>query len=72
MSGMPTSLDALRERAGSVLMHTYTRQPLSIESGHGVWVRADDGSELIDLVGGIGVNVLGHAHPAVRQALSEQ
>lgn len=72
MSGAPTSLDALRERAGSVLMHTYTRQPLSIESGHGVWVRADDGSELIDLVGGIGVNVLGHAHPAVRQALSEQ
>jgi acetylornithine/N-succinyldiaminopimelate aminotransferase len=72
VSGAPTSLDALRERAGSVLMHTYTRQPLSIESGHGVWVRADDGSELIDLVGGIGVNVLGHAHPAVRQALSEQ
>ncbi len=72
MSGAPTSLDALRQRAGSVLMHTYTRQPLSIESGHGVWVRDDDGRELIDLVGGIGVNVLGHAHPAVRQALSEQ
>jgi predicted acetylornithine/succinylornithine family transaminase len=53
-------------------MHTYARQPLSISSGHGVWVRADDGRELIDLVGGIGVNVLGHAHPAVRQALSEQ
>jgi acetylornithine/N-succinyldiaminopimelate aminotransferase len=72
MSGAPTSLDALRQRAGSVLMHTYTRQPLAIESGHGVWVRDDDGRELIDLVGGIGVNVLGHAHPAVRQALSEQ
>ncbi len=72
MSHAPTSLDALRQRAGSVLMHTYTRQPLSIESGHGVWVRTDDGRELIDLVGGIGVNVLGHAHPAVRQALSEQ
>jgi acetylornithine/N-succinyldiaminopimelate aminotransferase len=72
MSGAATSLDALRQRAGSVLMHTYTRQPLSIESGHGVWVRDDDGRELIDLVGGIGVNVLGHAHPAVRQALSEQ
>jgi acetylornithine/N-succinyldiaminopimelate aminotransferase len=72
MSAAPTSLDALRQRAGSVLMHTYTRQPLSIESGHGVWVRDDDGRELIDLVGGIGVNVLGHAHPAVRQALSEQ
>jgi acetylornithine/N-succinyldiaminopimelate aminotransferase len=72
MSGAPTSLDALRQRAGSVLMHTYARQPLAIESGHGVWVRDDDGRELIDLVGGIGVNVLGHAHPAVRQALSEQ
>jgi acetylornithine/N-succinyldiaminopimelate aminotransferase len=72
VSGAPTSLDALRQRAGSVLMHTYARQPLSISSGHGVWVRADDGRELIDLVGGIGVNVLGHAHPAVRQALSEQ
>lgn len=72
MSGAPTSLDALRQRAGSVLMHTYARQPLAIELGHGVWVRDDDGRELIDLVGGIGVNVLGHAHPAVRQALSEQ
>jgi acetylornithine/N-succinyldiaminopimelate aminotransferase len=72
MSVAPTSLDALRQRAGSVLMHTYRRQPLAIESGHGVWVRDDDGRELIDLVGGIGVNVLGHAHPAVRQALSEQ
>jgi len=53
-------------------MHTYMRQPLSIQSGHGVWVRDADGRELIDLVGGIGVNVLGHSHPAVTQALSDQ
>ena len=35
-------------------------------------VRDTDGRELIDLVGGIGVNVLGHAHPAVTRALADQ
>ena len=72
MNDVPESLGSLRERAGSALMDTYTRQPLSIHSGRGVWVRDADGRELIDLVGGIGVNVLGHAHPAVTHALSEQ
>jgi acetylornithine/N-succinyldiaminopimelate aminotransferase len=72
MSGASSGLETLRERADRVLMHTYGRQPLSIQSGHGVWVRDADGRELIDLVGGIGVNVLGHAHPAVARALSDQ
>jgi acetylornithine/N-succinyldiaminopimelate aminotransferase len=72
VSGAASALDALRDRAERVLMHTYMRQPLSIQSGHGVWVRDADGRELIDLVGGIGVNVLGHSHPAVTQALSDQ
>ena len=62
----------LRERSDAALMHTYRRQPLVIESGHGAWVRADDGRELVDLVGGIGVNVLGHGHPAVIAAISGQ
>jgi predicted acetylornithine/succinylornithine family transaminase len=66
------SLDDLRDRADAVLMHTYARQPLAIDSGQGVRVRSLDGRELIDLVGGIGVNVLGHCHPAVTQALAEQ
>jgi acetylornithine/N-succinyldiaminopimelate aminotransferase len=72
VSGASSGLEALRERADRVLMHTYGRQPLSIQSGHGVWVRDADGRELIDLVGGIGVNVLGHSHPAVARALSDQ
>jgi predicted acetylornithine/succinylornithine family transaminase len=67
-----TSLDALRDRADAALMHTYARQPLAVSSGHGVWVQDAEGRELIDLVGGIGVNVLGHAHPAVTEALTEQ
>jgi predicted acetylornithine/succinylornithine family transaminase len=67
-----TALDSLRDRADGALMHTYTRQPLAIESGHGVWVVDGEGRELIDMVGGIAVNVLGHAHPAVVGALAEQ
>jgi acetylornithine/N-succinyldiaminopimelate aminotransferase len=66
------ALDDLRDRADRVLMHTYARQPLAIESGHGVWVHDIDGRDLIDLVGGIGVNVLGHSHRAVVDALAEQ
>lgn len=72
MTDSPASLEALRDRAGAALMHTYARQPLAIESGHGVWVRDDRGRELIDLVGGLAVNVLGHAHPAVTAALTAQ
>ena len=72
MSGGIVSLDSLRDRADAALMHTYTRQPLAIASGHGVWVTDDTGRELIDMVGGIAVNVLGHAHPAVTAALAEQ
>lgn len=72
MTDPGAALDVLRDRADRVLMHTYARQPLAIESGHGVWVRDTDGRDLIDLVGGIGVNVLGHASVAVSDALSEQ
>ncbi len=72
MSDGVASLDSLRDRADAALMHTYTRQPLAIASGHGVWVTDDTGRELIDMVGGIAVNVLGHAHPAVTAALAEQ
>lgn len=72
MNDHAPSLDGLRERADAALMHTYSRQPLAIASGHGVWVTDGDGRELIDMVGGIAVNVLGHAHPAVAGALAEQ
>ena len=60
------------ERAGRLLMNTYAHQPVTLVSGHGVWARDSEGRELIDMVAGIAVNVLGHAHPAVRRALEEQ
>ena len=68
----PASLDDLRVRGARVLMNTYARQPLAITRAHGVWVEDADGNELIDLVGGLGVNVLGHAPAEVSEALREQ
>ena len=59
-------------RADSLLMHTYTRQPVALVSGAGARVTDSDGRELIDFVAGIAVNVLGHGHPAVLQAIAEQ
>jgi acetylornithine/N-succinyldiaminopimelate aminotransferase len=53
-------------------MHTYGRQPVALVRGSGVHVTDTEGREHIDLVGGIAVNVLGHAAPAVRAALEHQ
>ena len=53
-------------------MDTYQRQPITLRSGHGVWVTTDDGRELLDLVAGIAVNVLGHNHPALCDAIADQ
>ncbi|MHB8717610.1 MAG: acetylornithine transaminase [Candidatus Dormibacteria bacterium] len=72
MSACADGYEELRARGEVALMNTYRRQPLALVSGSGVRVRDSSGRQLIDLVGGIGVNVLGHAHPAVRAALEEQ
>jgi acetylornithine/N-succinyldiaminopimelate aminotransferase len=54
------------------LMATFKRLPVTLVEGKGVTVRDDEGREYVDLVAGIAVNLLGHAHPAVVQTLSEQ
>ena len=66
------TVSAFAERAQSLLMNTYTRQPVALVHGSGARVTDSDGRELIDLVAGIAVNVLGHGHPAVTQAIAEQ
>ena len=60
------------ERAKAALMDTYQRQPITLRSGHGVWVTTDDGRELLDVVAGIAVNILGHNHPALCDAIAGQ
>jgi acetylornithine aminotransferase/acetylornithine/N-succinyldiaminopimelate aminotransferase len=54
------------------LMGTFKRLPVTLVEGRGATVRDDRGREYLDLVAGIAVNALGHAHPAVARALAEQ
>ena len=60
------------EREARVHLQVYARQPLTLVRGEGCWVWDDAGRKYLDLVAGIAVNVLGHAHPAVADALAEQ
>jgi acetylornithine/N-succinyldiaminopimelate aminotransferase len=68
----PTGLDVLREQEERYLMSTYARQPVVLVRGEGVRVWDAEGNELLDMVAGIAVNVLGHAPAAVRAALERQ
>jgi acetylornithine/N-succinyldiaminopimelate aminotransferase len=54
------------------VLPTYNRAPLAFEKGEGTWLVTQDGSRYLDLGAGIAVNALGHAHPALVQALTQQ
>ena len=54
------------------LMNTYKRMPVTLVRGEGARVWDERGKEYIDFVAGVAVNALGHAHPAIVDALSEQ
>jgi acetylornithine/N-succinyldiaminopimelate aminotransferase len=54
------------------VLPTYNRAPLAFVSGTGSWLLAEDGRRYLDLGGGIAVNALGHAHPALVATLTEQ
>ncbi|MGB8621905.1 MAG: aminotransferase class III-fold pyridoxal phosphate-dependent enzyme, partial [Paracoccaceae bacterium] len=54
------------------ILPTYNRAPVSFVSGEGSWLTATDGERYLDLGAGIAVNALGHAHPALVAALTDQ
>jgi len=54
------------------VLPTYNRAPLAFERGEGVWLWTTDGRRVLDLGAGIAVNALGHAHPALVEALARQ
>jgi len=56
----------------SSLMDNYGTPRLTLVRGEGAHVWDADGNRYLDLVGGIAVNILGHAHPAVVAAVTEQ
>jgi acetylornithine/N-succinyldiaminopimelate aminotransferase len=53
-------------------MPTYNRAPLEFVRGEGCWLETGDGTRYVDLGAGIAVNALGHAHPALVDALTAQ
>ncbi len=62
----------LREKAGRYLMPNYGTRDIALVHGEGVRVRDSDGKEYLDFLAGIGVNNLGHCHPAVVAAIKRQ
>ena len=63
---------ALQKRFAAALMPNYGVPPLAISRGQGCRVQDADGREYLDLIAGIAVSSLGHAHPAIVEAVSRQ
>lgn len=62
----------LFERWDAVMMPNYGTPPIALDHGAGVRVWDVDGREYLDFVSGIAVSSLGHAHPAIVDAVSSQ
>lgn len=62
----------LQDRWEAVMMNNYGTPPLALATGDGVVVTDTDGKSYLDLLGGIAVNLLGHRHPAVIEAVIAQ
>ena len=54
------------------VMKTYGRVPLALSHGRGCWLWDTEGKRYLDGLGGIAVNTLGHAHPKLVPALTDQ
>jgi len=54
------------------VLNTYKRIPLAFETGEGVTLYDTDGNAYLDFNSGLGVNALGHAHPAVSELIKKQ
>lgn len=62
----------LFERSERIFFETYRRLPVNVTSGNGAILIGDDGTEYIDLIGGIAVNSVGYGNKRVLSAISEQ
>jgi len=67
-----TNTDTMQQRWSAVMMNNYGVPPVALASGNGAVVTDVDGKSYLDLLGGIAVNVLGHGHPAVLDAVTRQ
>jgi acetylornithine/N-succinyldiaminopimelate aminotransferase len=66
------SLDSVSRMEAKLLLPTYERQPILFERGHGVYLWDSRGRKYLDFLSGIGVNALGHNHPAIQAVIKRQ
>jgi acetylornithine/N-succinyldiaminopimelate aminotransferase len=65
-------MSSLIDRWSQAGMNNYGTPQLALVRGEGAVLTAEDGKQYVDFLGGIAVNALGHAHPAVVEAVTEQ
>lgn len=65
-------MDSLRHSDQQHHFQTYRRMPVTLSHGRGALLWDTEGREYIDLLAGIAVNALGHAHPALVKAVAQQ
>ena len=66
------TLAQVRRAEAALLIPTYDRLPVLFRRGRGVYLYDDHGRAYLDFLTGIGVNALGHGHPAILRALKKQ
>jgi acetylornithine aminotransferase/acetylornithine/N-succinyldiaminopimelate aminotransferase len=66
------NLASIQAAENKLLLQTYERNPYLFVSGHGVYLRDENGQDYLDLLSGIGVSALGYSHPAVEDAIAQQ
>lgn len=66
------SFEEVKKLDDTFVMHTFKRKPVCLVEGKGVEVTDDEGKTYLDFIAGIGVDSLGHCHPAVVKAITEQ
>jgi acetylornithine/N-succinyldiaminopimelate aminotransferase len=64
--------EALQVREAAAILPTYARQPVAFVSGEGAWLVDVDHRRYLDFMSGLAVTSLGHAHPKVAEAVSQQ
>jgi acetylornithine/N-succinyldiaminopimelate aminotransferase len=66
------ALQKIAELEQSYLLQNYARYPLLLHRGRGIYVYDAEGKRYLDLISGIGVNSLGHAHPRITKVIRQQ
>jgi acetylornithine/N-succinyldiaminopimelate aminotransferase len=69
---MATVMEDIQALEARHVLQTYRRQPVTLVRGEGVRLFDADGREYFDLLSGIGVASLGHAHPGLAKAIADQ